>query len=151
MNTPPDIRLKPVHEDDEHFVKTLTLETVGPYIDKTWSDEKDRKACFDRIDHRNGKRSIITKNNENIGFLCIQDRSDHIFLDQIYIDKKFQGQGIGQHILYEIIHEAEQLKLPIKLIVLRVNPAIKLYRKLGFEIYEQDKDRYYLERIIKAQ
>lgn len=62
----------------------------------------------------------------------------HIATLGIALDKDFRGLGLGTYLLQELISQAHFLK-GIKIIVLTVvpqnQPAIKLYRRLGFEKY----------------
>ena len=79
----------------------------------------------------------------------------HQSLFAIIVDEKYRGKGIGAKLLRELMELAkERFKLEyIHLEVYQGNPAINLYRRLGFEQYGihrrfmKDKGRY-LDKIL---
>ena len=77
--------------------------------------------------------------------MCIEDRFSHIQLEQIYIEPKFQLQGIGTILLNDLIKRASSESKPIRLRVLKPNSARKFYEKLGFRIVEENDERYFLQ------
>lgn len=61
----------------------------------------------------------------------------HQCLFAIIVDQKYQNKGIGSKLMHELIKLAKE-KFHLEFIHLEVyegNPAINLYRKLGFEQY----------------
>jgi ribosomal protein S18 acetylase RimI-like enzyme len=64
----------------------------------------------------------------------VERRVTEIFLSQIELLPAFQGQGIGSQLITDLMDEARQQNLPITLQVLKVNPAQRLYQRLGFVV-----------------
>ena len=61
----------------------------------------------------------------------------HQCLFAIIVDEKFRGKGIGSKLLQELMLIAKE-RFRIELLHLEVyvgNPAIRLYERLGFEVY----------------
>lgn len=61
----------------------------------------------------------------------------HQCLFAIIVDEKFRGKGIGAKLMRELIKLAKE-KFKIEILHLEVyhgNPAINLYKRLGFKIY----------------
>ncbi len=56
------------------------------------------------------------------------------FLANIEILPDYQGRGLGAAIIHGIIAEADAHHLPVRLQVLKINPARRLYERLGFVI-----------------
>ena len=46
-------------------------------------------------------------------------------------------RGIGSKIIKEIIEEAKSKNIPVTLMVLNINPAVNLYKRLGFHIINE--------------
>ena len=62
-------------------------------------------------------------------------RSDgELNLANIRVAPEYQGQGIGTRLIGEMLREAHQQGLPVTLRVLKVNPARRLYERLGFVV-----------------
>jgi ribosomal protein S18 acetylase RimI-like enzyme len=87
---------------------------------------------------------FIKKENINVGTIrCILKSSEHMYLNGLVVDPKFQGQGIATTALEILL--ANELK-DFKRVDLVVHPhnakAIMVYLKLGF-IIESWKDNYF--------
>ncbi|WP_230564710.1 GNAT family N-acetyltransferase [Paraburkholderia translucens] len=53
---------------------------------------------------------------------------------QIKILPTHQGRGIGAHVVRGFLQLADVAGVPVKLSVLKGNPAINLYRRFGFRV-----------------
>lgn len=59
------------------------------------------------------------------------EQENEIPLASIRLLPKFQNRGIGTKIILDLIEKSNK---PVKLKVLKVNPARKLYERLGFKV-----------------
>lgn len=57
---------------------------------------------------------------------------------QVQLMPEAQGQGIGAALVRGLQAEARAAGMPLKLKVLKTNPALRLYRRLGFAIVGED-------------
>jgi len=74
-----------------------------------------------------------------------RDRGEtEIVLDEIHLLPKFQGHGIGAKIIRELLDEAHTSGKTVALIVLKTNPAKGLYERLGFKIYSETLERFFM-------
>ena len=64
---------------------------------------------------------------------------------QLYIEKEFQRRGLGTQLLKRLFVEGRESSLPIRLRVLAVNPAKRLYERLGFVVIETTAERLFME------
>jgi predicted N-acetyltransferase YhbS len=64
---------------------------------------------------------------------------------------EFQGLGIGTALFKQTMAEADSLGIPVVLGVLKTNPALKLYRRLGFEVIQEKDLRYLLMRPVPSK
>jgi GNAT superfamily N-acetyltransferase len=71
---------------------------------------------------------------QDAGLLRVDEFDTHIHIDQLFILPEFQNQGFGRVILDQAIEQAKSIGLPLRLWVLRVNPAREFYERLGFSI-----------------
>ena len=129
------ITLRPSHPDDLEWLDPLYESMMRPYVELThpWDEHKFR----DTFSTRNS--SIIRLNGEDIGLLKVEPREDCICLGDIQIHPAHQGKGIGSSLIEELKTRSDREGLPIRLRVLKGNPARSLYERLGFvEIDELD-------------
>ena len=49
----------------------------------------------------------------------------------------YQGRGIGTALIMALVTEANQQRVPLTLQVLKVNPARRLYERLGFVVRDE--------------
>ena len=55
-----------------------------------------------------------------------------------------QRQGIGTRVLQMLIEEARRAGKPITLGVVKINPARRLYERLGFQRTHEDRHKVYM-------
>lgn len=69
-------------------------------------------------------------------------------LMQIQLAPSLQGRGLETQLLDEIIREARSARASIRLGVLKVNPARRLYERLGFVVVRETVDRVKMHLLI---
>lgn len=61
--------------------------------------------------------------------------------------EKYRNRGAGKILFEMIIEKCKQYNKPIKLEVLKTNErALKLYKSMGFKVYDQDDKVYFMVR-----
>ena len=100
---------------------------------------------LDRIAYEFEKAKLIYLDDNKIGLLKVIENEKNIEIIQIQIDPKYQGNGIGEKILKELIQSGSKGKKKICLSVLKFNNAINLYKKVGFEIESENQHSYTME------
>jgi len=69
-------------------------------------------------------------------------RAAEVFLADIEILPEWRGRGLGTAIVGAILADATTRGLPTSLQVLKVNPARRLYARLGFRVVAQTPTHY---------
>ena len=131
---------------DADFIYRVVESTMRRYVEQTWghfSEELTRKGVAKMI--AAGWCSIIEFEGEDIGVLSVERRPDQIRLAQLFIVPSHQNRGIGTSILRDLAREARQAGRPLKLRLLSVNPARRLYEREGFRISSSTPERIYME------
>jgi GNAT superfamily N-acetyltransferase len=85
---------------------------------------------------------IIVVDGLDIGWLQSAAHQDGLYLGQLYIVRPFQRQGIGAEMMQRLIAESTQSNLPLKLDVVKINPAMRLYLRLGFRITGEEEHKF---------
>ena len=114
------------------------LQTWGKW-DEEWQSARFRDN-FDPSDYQ-----IIVVDGRDAGEIILADRESELYIASILILPEYQGHGIGTAIIRDILARADQRGLPVALQVLKVNPARRLYERLGFAVIGET-DTHYLMR-----
>ena len=131
---------------DADFVYRVVEATMRHYVEQTWgsfSEELSRKGMGALV--ATGDCAIIEFAGEDIGVLAVKRHPDHIELAQLFILPSHQNRGIGTSILRSIMQEARQAGKPVRLRLLAVNPARRLYEREGFRVSSTTPERIYME------
>jgi GNAT superfamily N-acetyltransferase len=89
---------------------------------------------------------IIVWDSVDVGWLQIIPHSDALFLAQLFVEGPFQGRGIGTEVMNCLIGEGTRPDKAIALAVVKTNPALRLYQRLGFGITHEDDRKFYMRR-----
>ena len=102
-------------------------------------------------DPRLGRVWLISARGENIGYIVmcfdysLEYRGRGAWIDEFFVRRSHRGRGIGTQVLEFFADEAKKLGVTvIHLEVNHGNPAVELYRRLGFE----DHYRYLMTKWI---
>ncbi len=91
--------------------------------------------------------SILLDTGRPAGSMIVFRSSSQMRLIDIALLPEYRGHGIGGQIISDLIREAGNLKLPLRLSVACGNPAIHLYRRLGFVSLGSDAMYIEMERV----
>lgn len=130
------------------FYLNLKNKILKKYVDNIWCWNDNNQLERMRIDfkeHLSHKRVIIY-NGIEIGVYAyhITDNGDY-FINKINLLKDFQGNGIGKKILKDVLENNKKNTVRTILQVFKDNPAINLYKRLGFVIYDKTETYYRME------
>jgi GNAT superfamily N-acetyltransferase len=131
---------------DGEYLYRLTEQTMRAYAEATWGawNEQAVREFTDRA-ARDGSFQLIRRHGVTVGAVRIERFPGHVVLDQLSVATPYQRQGIGTQIVRGLMSEARDANKPLRLRVLRVNPAKRLYERLGFVVTETTNERYYME------
>jgi len=79
---------------------------------------------------------VVESNQEIIGFIKIVVSDTDIYLAEIQISSKYQNKGVGSSIINNLIEQAKANRQRLWLRTLKSNPAVELYQRLGFTVFE---------------
>lgn len=111
----------------------------------TFYHEQFSNAQFDIIEFENASRKKESQIKESIGRLYVDRRADEIRIIDIALLPGHRGKGIGASLMRSLINEASGSDRSVSIHVEHNNPAMKLYRRLGFR-HVRDEGVYYFMR-----
>ncbi len=137
------LSLRPIRTEDEPFLSKLYAGTrqeemaqsgwpqqqIDAFLQMQFQaqhkyyQEQFHEAAFD----------LILLGEEPVGRLYVERRSDEIRIIDIALLHEHRSRGIGSYYLKNIINEAKTANLPVRIHVEVNNPAMNLYKRLGFK------------------
>jgi ribosomal protein S18 acetylase RimI-like enzyme len=135
-------------EADYDFLYRLHRQTFHSYVEVTWGWDEDWQAQHFRADFDPSRCNVIMLSGKDVGCFRVDDGIDYLFLDYIAIEPEYQNKGIGTSVVRMLLSRAAKKGVPMRLNVLRVNPARALYEKLGFKVIGADEFRHYMEAAV---
>ena len=79
------------------------------------------------------------------GYVSGDNIAGELYIGNIAVKKEYQGNGIGTQILQDVLEKNKCDKIRTILQVFKDNPAINLYKRLGFIIYDETDTHYRME------
>jgi ribosomal protein S18 acetylase RimI-like enzyme len=118
---------------DTEELYALHREAMGVYIEQTygpWDEEIQRDFFRRRVE--SGAMEVIESQGQLAGILEVERAPAYLSIVNIELAPAFQRHGIGSGIIRELQDEAASRSVPLRLQVMKVNPARRLYERLGF-------------------
>ena len=128
--------------EDIEWLEPFYESIMRPYyveLKLEWDSTKFRESFDLKI------TKIIQANGIDIGMIEVEEREDCIYLGDIQIDSRYRGKGVGTKLIKTVIQSGLASK-PIRLRVLKGNPAKELYLRLGFKEIQILDNCYIMER-----
>ena len=105
---PPDYSLRPATEADLEPMMEIGHEGLRPYVEELWG--------WDQADQERGYRehfepefiSIIQSDGDDIGYIKLEEREDHLFLSGIYLRAEFRNRGLGAALITDLIERCRE-------------------------------------------
>jgi ribosomal protein S18 acetylase RimI-like enzyme len=150
------VELRPALPGDEEFLLALYRSTREDELALTGWDEPQR-AAFVRMQflaqrqhyqaaYPDAAHEIVVRDGRAIGRRLVARDAEQILLVDVALLPEHRGAGIGDRLVRELIGEGETRGVPVRLHVLRGNPAIRLYERLGFVVTGESGLHLLMER-----
>lgn len=135
-------QLRPMQAGDEPFLYRLYASTRGAEMALVdWSDEQ--KETFLRMQFaaqhryyqdqfRAARFDVVVVDGRPVGRLYVDRAPDEYRIIDITMLPECRGSGIGGELIRQLLAEANEAGVPVRIHVLKGNPARGLYDRLGF-------------------
>ena len=94
----------------------------------------------------NSEHQIVEQDGQPVGRLMVLREKGSALLVDISLLTEHRGQGIGGGLVRELIQQCARDGSTLKLQVLKTNPALRLYERLGFTRTGEDQMYLQMER-----
>jgi GNAT superfamily N-acetyltransferase len=147
-NQKPQLREADLSDSDLCF--EIKRKAFGDYIEEIWGwNEQLQRQLHDK-DFEPGKFKIVHLDGQDIGVLGVRPEGNSLWISKIYILPLHQNRGYGTRLIREVVAEADRQGKSVKLQVLKINLAKKLYDRLGFVITGTNGPHHVMERPVSA-
>ncbi|GEA07808.1 hypothetical protein KUL42_25690 [Alteromonas sp. KUL42] len=127
---------------DRDYLLALRKLTMVEHLERSGQFLSDKEHEF-RLDDKYHCSYLVHFNNTLIGTLKYQSTELEVEIMQVQIHPDHQNKGYGRTIIQQVISSA-QSKV-VSLTVLKENPALQLYLRLGFKIVGEDMYEYHMQ------
>lgn len=142
-----DYALRRATADDSSTLYALHRAALGPYIEAIYGPwDEAAQADFHRRWFSPERVLIIEKAGLLIGVVDYEFHAEHLEVNRISIHPAHQNEGIGAAVLTEIVEQADRRRIPTSLEVFDINPARRLYARLGFVEVGSDGHKIHMVR-----
>ena len=134
--TQPEYDLRPAQPEDDPFLWALQCEVYRSHVEEIWGwDEAWQRAHFEEKRAQGcDEQFIIEYRSEPVGYLELEYHADVVYVRNIQLLPKVQGQGIGRHLFERLKRRARDRREAIELQVFRTNErALYFYENIGFQ------------------
>jgi len=147
-----DVTLREISKRDVPFLRKVYASTREEELKMVdWPDEQ--KSAFLQMqfdaqhsqyleNYDNKEYSVIFFKGKKAGRLYLSRMKKEIRIVDIALITKFTGKGVGTYLLEGIMREGEETGKSVSIHVEKYNPALSLYKRLGF-IITADREVYY--------
>ncbi len=150
-----EITLRPITDEDDPLLRRIYASTRTDEMAMVPWTEPEKIAFLNlqfEAQHKyyqkmfaDAEFSIVERDGEAIGRLYIDRREDEHRLIDIALLPEHRGEGIGGALMREVLDEAREAGKLVRIHVERNNPAMRLYRRLGFEKIEEQGVYFLME------
>lgn len=146
VNVKNEITLRVAQAEDLEFLFSLLKVAFGPYVEQTYGawHEAEQHARF-ISGTRPETHQVVELAGQPVGCLAVEWLPDHVELNRVFPLPGFQGRGIGTQLVRQVLAQAQAARLPVRLRVFKVNPAQRLWQRLGFAVVGETEAHWLME------
>jgi ribosomal protein S18 acetylase RimI-like enzyme len=137
------VTLRPAGDADYDFMRLLYHAARAEEMQHFPFSDAEKKVFLDQqfaaqfehylLHYPTCERNIIESDGRPIGRIWIDEWRDQIRLVDIALMPEWRGSGIGSALLHDVLRRAAAAAKPVTIHVEAYNPALRLYKRLGFE------------------
>lgn len=154
------VSLRPVQADDEGFLYDLYAATRAGELAQ-WGWDAAQQDAFLRLQFRaheqhyaralpHADQQIVVRDGASVGRLIVARNDRDIVLADIALLPAARNAGLGTRLIAAVLTEAAATARPVRLHVAIGNPALRLYRRMGFVVLAETATHYFMEKPAAA-
>lgn len=138
--------LRPATPDDRPFVEAVYFETQRWIIERLfgWRGEDVERGKFEEA-YSEADSEIVILDDKAVGWLSVLRTERGIDVDALYLLPAAQNKGLGTALLRRFMDEARDAGLPLTISTAKINPAVRLYERLGFATTHENEFKVFMK------
>ncbi len=145
QNRPVPIELRPALDHDFEYCRRLYFSEMRWIIEELHLDRTAQETGL-RQQWNSTQVRIVVLDGADVGWVQTIREQDELFVGQMFVEGRFQRKGIGTEVMKRLISEAAAFNLAVRLNVVSINPARRLYERLGFRVTHEGDRKCYMKR-----
>lgn len=89
---------------------------------------------------------VVTLDGSDVGWFQVSETQTELCLDQIHLVQQARNRGVGEQLIRCVVDEAFAQGKAVSLSLVKGNPAIHLYKRLGFHLTGESETKYHMRR-----
>ncbi len=140
-----EVHVREANVADVEFARSVYFRTMRGMIESLfgWDQRRQEESFASWFDLR--EAGIIVADGCDAGWMQSRTNEREIFLGSLFILPEMQRLGIGTEILRRLIARGRHSSKSVTLAVMKINPAVGLYERLGFRVTHEDQYKWYME------
>nr|WP_116607558.1 GNAT family N-acetyltransferase [uncultured Albidiferax sp.] len=132
-------------EQDKDFIFEAFKASMREYVEWAWgwNEEFQRDGFWANLPVH--KFNLICVDGQNAGALYVEESAQNHWVRTIFLRPEFQGLGVGSALLTQESARAKIANKHLLLKVIKINPAKRLYDRLGFKVVNEDDATYHMQ------
>ena len=147
MPLAPDATARPGRSADLEFIVRVHAAAMRPHVEAQfgrWDAAEQRRRM---LESDPTAHAILELGGRPVGCELVRRAATEIQLVRLYLLPEAQSLGIGSQRLRKLGAEADALGIPVRLQVLKANPARRLYERHGYVTVDETDTHYRMRRV----
>jgi GNAT superfamily N-acetyltransferase len=139
------LALRRASEPDRNFIFEAFKISMREYVEWAWgwNEEFQRSGFWANLAVQNFQ--LICDGGQNAGALYVEESTQNHWVRTIFLIPEFQGRGVGSAVLAQEVVRAKAAHKPLVLKVIKINPAKRLYDRMGFKVVQEDDATFHMQ------
>ena len=142
-----NLALRAAKPADRPFVESVYFETQRRIIEKlfSWRGDEIKRTKFDEV-YSESETSIVDADGRDVGWMSVRQMLDgSLDLDALYLLPAARNKGLGTALIQQVIERAAAAGAPLTVSTAKINPARRLYERLGFVMTHESEFKVFME------
>jgi GNAT superfamily N-acetyltransferase len=136
---------------DVQFMRETKFAGIRPYVEAVWGWNQQQQDELFATGCDVQRSRIVVVDGHDVGFIFVIEDADTAFLAGIYLTPEMRRRGIGSALVRDVIETTVRRGKALTLRVLKLNPARRLYERLGFFITGETESHFLMRCTVPAQ